>query len=147
MNNYSTFSQSFSNIEPIYVYDEELKTVVDSGECRDCQAEIDSYIDDCSSLFLNDFLAEELSPSVDFDDDNIVNVIPGRESLLEYNLRENEVFSDTARILGLDIKGLSLQGIKTLVFNKILEESNKEVSNEENIVEKKVEASIQTDCE
>lgn len=147
MNNYENFNQSFSSLEPIYVYNEETKTVVDSGELRDCQAEIESHIDECSSLFLNDFIAEELAPpSVDFDDDTVVDVVPGRESLLDKSLRENTVFIDTASRLGLDIKGLDLNQIKNLVFDKIIENSNinkkVEVNCETKNVDEKEQASI-----
>ena len=144
MNNYKEFNQSFSNLEPIYVYDEDSKSVIDSGELRDCQAEIDSHIDECSSLFINDFLAEELSaPSVDFDDDTIVNVVPRRPSDLDNYLRESELYSVVASNLGLDISNMSFQQLKNAVFDSIIKKNNKENSdNEKKNEQKDVKTSV-----
>lgn len=145
MNNYNNFTQSFSNFETIYIFDEESNSVVDSGELRDCQAEIDSYIDECSSLFLNDFLVEELaSPSVDFDDDTVVDIIPGRSSDLDNYLRESEIYTSFARNLGLDISNMSFLQLKNAVLDSIIKNSNdKEVKKDEKKdIKKEVEAPV-----
>lgn len=146
MNNYNDFTQSFSNMEPIYVYDEDSKTVVDSGELRDCQAEIDSHIDECSSLFLNDFLQEELSPPVGDFSDEVVDIIPGRPSDLDNYLRESEVYSSAAYSLGLDVSHMSFEQLKKAVFDSIIKNNNKEIlDNEKKNEQKNVETSVSSD--
>lgn len=144
MNNYNNFTQIFSNMEPIYVYDENSEMVVDSGELRDCQAEIDSHIDDCSSLFLNDFLEEEFCLPVGDFSDEVVDIIPGRPSDLDNFLHESEVYSLAAYKLGIDVSTLSFEQLKNAVLDSIIKNSNdKEVKKDEKKNEQeKVEATV-----
>ena len=146
MNNYKEFNQSFSNLEAIYVYDEDSKSVIDSGELRDCQAEIESHIDDCSSLFLNDFLEEQLKPSEGEFSDDVVDIMPGRLSDLDNYLRENDLYTSVARNLGLDINNMSFQQLKYAVIDSIIKNNNKEISdNEKKNEQNKVETSVSSD--